>query len=399
LRVRQSPHREGGSSQSAGEILRLIRDGRASTRSEIARATGLARSTVAQRIDALLAHRLLVPAETSASTGGRPPTVLRFNPDAGVVLAAALGATRSRVAVTNLSAEVLVEEVDDRPIADGPDTFLPWLAERFDDLLARSGRSAPDVRAIGVGVPGPVEHATGTPVHPPIMPGWDGYPVAGWLDDRFGVPVLVDNDVNVIALGEHAQNWRDVDHIAVVKVATGIGLGLIVDRRIFRGAQGAAGDIGHIHVARGSDAVCSCGNTGCLEAVASGRAVAAALREAGIAADTSRDVVALVRGGNGEATRLVREAGREIGAVLAAVVNVVNPAVVVVTGDLTEAGDQVLAGVRETIYRRSTALATHSLRIVRGATGDRSGLVGASVLAIEHVLSPEAVDGATAVAV
>ena len=389
----------GSSSQGAGDILRLIREGRASTRGEIARATGLARSTVAQRVDALLAHRLLVSAETGTSTGGRPPTMLRFNPDAGVVLAAALGATRSRPAVTNLSAEVLIEEVEERSIADGPDVFLPWLAGRFDDVLARSGRTPEDVRAIGVGVPGPVEFATGTPVRPPIMPGWDGYPVAAWLEERFGVPVLIDNDVNVLALGEHAQNWRDVDHIAVVKVGTGIGLGLIVDRRIFRGAQGAAGDIGHIHVARGSDAICSCGNTGCLEAVASGRAVAAALREVGIDAESSRDVVALVRAGNGEATRLVREAGREIGAIVAAVVNLVNPAVVVVAGDLADAGEQLLAGVRETIYRRSTALATHSLRIVRGATGDRGGVVGASVLAIEHVLSPAAVDGATGVRV
>ena len=237
------------------------------------------------------------------------------------------------------------------------------------------------------------------PARPPIMPGWDGYPVAGWLAQRFGVPALVDNDVNVIALGEHSQQWPDVDHIAVVKVATGIGLGLVADRRIFRGAQGAAGDIGHIHVMRASDVVCSCGNTGCLEAVAGGRALAAALRESGAAAEDARDVVELVRAGNAEATRLVRDAGREIGAVLAAVVNIVNPAVVVVTGDLAEAGEHLLAGVRETIYRRSTALATHSLRIVRSATGDRGGVIGASVLAVEHVLSPEAIDNGATIAV
>lgn len=360
--------------------------------------TGLARSTVSQRVDSLLARRLIVPAKTSASTGGRPPTMLLFNADAGVVLAAALGAVDCRLAVTNLAAKVHAEAVYDRPIAAGPDAYLPWLAERFDDLLQQAGRAPDDVRAIGVGVPGPVEFATGTPVRPPIMPGWDGFPVAEWLAQRFGVPALVDNDVNVIALGEHSQQWPDVDHIAVVKVATGIGLGIVADGRIFRGAQGAAGDIGHIHVMHASEVVCACGNTGCLEAVAGGRALAARLRDLGTAAESARDVAALVAAGHADATRLVRDAGREIGSVLAAVVNIVNPSVVVVTGGLADAGEHLIAGVREGIYRRSTALATHSLSIVRSATGDHDGVIGASVLAIEHVLAPEAIDNGTAVA-
>ena len=376
----------------AGEILRLIRGGQATTRRDIADISGLARSTVSQRVDTLLASGLVVPAASSVSTGGRPPTVLTFNANAGLVLAAALGASHSRLAVTDLASNILAESAHDLPIASGPEEFLPWLADRFAELLAKAGRAPVELRAIGVGVPGPVEFATGTPVRPPIMPGWDGYPVATWLGKRFGVPALVDNDVNVIALGEYSQNWSDVDHIAVIKVGTGIGLGLVADRHVFRGALGAAGDIGHIHVMRASDVVCSCGNTGCLEAVAGGRALAARLREEGTPAETARDVVMLVAAGHPEATRHVRDAGREIGAVLAAVVNLVNPSVVVVTGDLADAGEHLLAGVRETIYRRSTALATHSLRIVRGANSERGGVVGASVLAIEHVLSPEAVD-------
>jgi len=377
----------------AGEILRLIRNRRASTRRDIAEASGLARSTVSQRVDMLLERGFIVPASSSVSTGGRPPTVLMFNANAGVVLAAALGVSHSRLAVTDLSSNVLADSAHDLPIAVGPEEFLPWLADRFDELLAQAGRAPAEVRAIGVGVPGPVEFATGTPVRPPIMPGWDGYPVGTWLGKRYGVPALVDNDVNVIALGEYSQNWADVDHIAVVKVGTGIGLGLVADRHIFRGALGAAGDIGHIHVMRASDAICSCGNTGCLEAVAGGHALAAQLRGSGTPAETARDVVALVAAGHPEATRLVRDAGREIGAVLAAVVNLVNPSVVVVTGDLAEAGEHLLAGVREAIYRRSTVLATHSLRIVRGAAGDHGGVIGASVLAIEHLLSAEVIDG------
>jgi predicted NBD/HSP70 family sugar kinase len=380
----------------AGEILRLIREGRASTRRDIADLSGLARSTVAQRVDSLLESGLIVPASSSVSTGGRPPTVLVFNAKAGVVLAAAVGASHSRLAVTDLASNVLAEASLELPVAVGPDEFLPSLGTCFDELLSDAQCSREQIRSIGVGVPGPVEFATGMPVRPPIMPGWDGYPLASWLENRFGVPALVDNDVNVIALGEYSQSWMEVDHMAVVKVSTGIGLGLVANRRIFRGALGAAGDIGHIHVMRASDVVCSCGNTGCLEAVAGGRALAARLRESGTPADSARDVVRLVAAGHPEATRLVRDAGREIGAVLAAVVNLFNPAVVVVTGDLAEAGEHLLAGVREAIYRRSTALATHSLRIVRGSAGDLGGVIGASVLAIEHVLSPEAVDGVLA---
>ena len=384
--------KNGVSTAGAGDILQLIRTGRASTRRDIAAASGLARSTVSQRVDLLLDRGFIVPAASSISTGGRPPTVLVFNADAGVVLAAALGASHSRLAVTDLSSNVLAESAHDLPIAVGPEEFLPWLVDRFDELLAQAGRAPGDVRAIGVGVPGPVEFATGTPVRPPIMPGWDGYPLGSWLGERYGVPALVDNDVNVIALGEYSQTWADIDHVAVVKVATGIGLGLVADGHIFRGALGAAGDIGHIHVMRTSDAVCTCGNTGCLEAVAGGRAIAAQLRENGTPAETARDVVALVAMGHPEASRLVREAGRDIGAVLAAVVNLVNPAVVVVTGDLAEAGEHLLAGVREAIYRRSTALATHSLRIVSGSADEHGGVVGASALAIEHILSPATID-------
>lgn len=387
--------RDVAATYGAGEILRLIREGRATTRSEISSVTGLARSTVSQRVDLLLERQLIVAARSKTSMGGRPPTVLLFNADAGIVLAAALGAVDCRLAITDLSSSFLAEAVYDRPIATGPDTYLPWLAERFEDLLAQAGRGPTDVRAIGIGVPGPVEFATGTPVRPPIMPGWDGFPVADWLRDHFGVPALVDNDVNLIALGEQSKQWAHVDHVAVVKVATGIGLGIVANGGIFRGAQGAAGDIGHIQVMHESDVVCACGNRGCLEAVAGGRALAARLREIGIPAENARDVGALVSAGHAEATLLVRDAGREIGAVLAAVVNIINPAVVVVTGGLADAGEHLVAGVREGIYRRSTALATHSLKIVRSEASDQNGVLGASVLAIEHVLSPESIDHGT----
>jgi predicted NBD/HSP70 family sugar kinase len=378
-------------SPGAGALLRLIRDGQASTRAELVALTGLARSTVAQRMDALLSQRLVVPAGGSVSTGGRPPQMFAFNPDAGVVLSADLGATHSRLAVTDLGGEVLVEGAEEIAIAEGPEAVLAWLERTFDDLLSGVGRTHSDVRGIGVGVPGPVEFATGTPVAPPIMPGWDGYRVSDRLADYFGAPTLVDNDVNIMALGEHWKAWRAYDHLLFVKVATGIGCGIITDGRIHRGAQGAAGDIGHIHVP-GNEEICRCGNRGCLEAVAGGGAMASALRAQGIEADNSRDVVRHVRDGRPEAMQLVRQAGRELGEVLAASVNFFNPGVIVIGGDIAHADEHLLAGVREVVYQRAVPLGTRSLRIVRSALDDRAGVIGAAVMVIEHVLAPDVVD-------
>ena len=379
------------SSPGAGALLRLIRDGQASTRAELVTLTGLARSTVAQRMEALLAQQLVVPAGGSVSTGGRPPQMFAFNREAGVVLAADLGATHSRLAVTDLGGDVLTEGAEDIAIAEGPEAVLGWLETKLDALLEEVGRSHADVRGVGVGVPGPVEFATGTPVAPPIMPGWDGYRVADRLADHFGAPTLVDNDVNIMALGEHWKAWRAYDHLLYVKVGTGIGCGIITDGRIHRGAQGAAGDIGHIHVP-GNEEICRCGNRGCLEAVAGGGAMAARLRAEGIAAENSRDVVRHVRDGRPEAMQLVRQAGRELGEVLAASVNFFNPGVIVIGGDIAHADEHLLAGVREVVYQRAVPLGTRSLRIVRSALDDRAGVIGAAVMVIEHVLAPEAID-------
>src|SRR5215216_5961285 len=383
-------------SPGAGALLRLIRDGQASTRAELVALTGLARSTVAQRMDALLSQRLVVPAGGSVSTGGRPPQMFAFNRDAGVVLSADLGATHSRLAVTDLGGEVLVEGAEEIAIAEGPEAVLVWLERTFDDLLSGVGRTHSDVRGIGVGVPGPVEFATGTPVAPPIMPGWDGYPVAGRLAARYGAPALVDNDVNTMALGEHWAHWRATDHLLLVKVGTGIGCGIVAGGSIHRGAQGAAGDLGHVRITDDASVVCRCGNIGCLEAVAGGGAMAAKLRAMGLDAVDGRSVVALVRAGRPEAVGVVREAGRVLGAVLATSVNLFNPGVIVIGGDLSHAEEHLLAGVREIVYQRSLPLATRSLRIVRSRLDERAGVVGASVMVIEHVLSPDAVDSALA---
>jgi predicted NBD/HSP70 family sugar kinase len=379
-----------------GAILQLIRSGQATTRADLAALTGLARSTVAQRVDALIAHRLLVARGDSQSTGGRPPTTLTFNHGAGVVLSGDLGATHSRVGVTDLGGQVLAQTTRDIAIAEGPDTVLGWLESAFDGLLAEIGRGAADVRGVGVGLPGPVAFATGQPVNPPIMPGWDRYPLGDRLSRRYGVPALVDNDVNIMAVGEHWSNWRDEAFLLFVKIGTGIGSGIVAGGHVHRGADGAAGDIGHIHVPDHDDIVCRCGNRGCLEAFAGGGAMATRLRELGLVTHTSRDVVDRVRAGRPEAVQLIREAGRTIGGVLATCVNMLNPAVIVIGGDVARADEPLMAGIREVVYRRSLPLATGGLRIVRSQLDDGAGVVGAAVMVLEEVLAPAAVDAALA---
>jgi predicted NBD/HSP70 family sugar kinase len=379
---------------TAGAILQLVRNGRAATRAEVARVTGLSRSTVSLRVDALLAAGYLVERGDRPSTGGRPPTRLVFDGGFGVVLAADLGATHGRLAVTDLAAQPLAEEPIELPIAEGPDVVLPYVQDRFKELLDEVGKTPTDVRGIGIGVPGPVEFAAGRASSPPIMPGWDGVSIPDRMAERFpGVPVLVDNDVNIMALGDYWTYFRaDLDDLLYVKVATGIGCGVIAGGRVHRGAQGTAGDLGHVRPSEAADVVCHCGNQGCVEAVASGSALARELSDLGFPATGSRDVVALVRAGQPEAVRLVRRAGRQLGEVLAAAVNLFNPSVIVIGGDLAHAHEQLLAGVREVVYQRSTALATRHLQIVRSRLDDRAGVVGAAVTVIEDFLSPEAVD-------
>jgi predicted NBD/HSP70 family sugar kinase len=382
-----------GGPLSAGHILQMIRETETS-RAEIARATGLARSTVSQRVEALLRLGLVVEEGDARSTGGRPATRLRLNKTGGVVLAADLGANHDRLSISDLAGNVLAEKTAQRPIAEGPAIMLGWVREQFLALLDRLGLAPRDVIGIGIGVPGPVEFAAGRAVQPPIMPGWHSVSIAEHFAEALpGVEVLVDNDVNIMAVGEYRTYWRRlVSDMIYVKVATGIGAGIIAGGQLQRGAQGAAGDIGHIRASEHLDMICPCGNAGCIEAVASGSALARRLRELGHDTTTSRDVVGLVDSGNPDAVRLVREAGRLLGEVLAHAVNLLNPSVLVIGGDLAKAQQHLFAGIREAIYRRSSVLATGHLEIVRTRLGDRSGVIGAAALVLDRRLSPDAVD-------
>jgi predicted NBD/HSP70 family sugar kinase len=372
-------------------LLRLIRQHPQTTRADLARLTGLSRPAISQRVDTLIDAGLVLEAADLPSTGGRPPSSLVFNADYGVILVADLGATHARLAATNLTGHVLVEVALDMDITRGPEAVLEDVAERFAELLLELDPRG-EVRAIGIGVPGPVEFATGRPVSPPLMPGWDGYSVPEHLQRHFDVPVLVDNDVNIMAVGEHRSNWQDQDDFLLVKIGTGIGCGVITGGTIYRGAQGAAGDIGHIRVAGYDHITCVCGNTGCLEAVASGRALAKAARDLGLDAQHGRDVVALARARQTDVVRLVRDSGRVLGGVLAGLVNIFNPSAIVIGGDLADVHEELLAGVREVVYKRATPLATRNLAIAPSALGDRDGIAGAAVLAIDHLLSPAVVN-------
>lgn len=369
-------------------MFQLLRDGRPRTRADLAAVTGQARSTVAARIDLLMAAGLIAPAGEATSTGGRPPATFAFAPSARVVLGVDLGATHARLAVTDLASTILAQRELPLLITDGPDLVLDRVAETGVELLREAGRSPGELAGVGVGLPGPVEHATGKPNNPPIMPGWDNADVPAILGARFHAPVLVDNDVNIMALGEHRTAWPGVADLLFVKVATGIGAGIIADGALRRGAQGSAGDIGHVAVPGVTDVVCRCGNIGCLEAIASGLAVANKLE----GATTPADVVAMVRSGDIAASQAVRQAGREIGAVLATSVSLLNPSMIVIGGILADAGEHIVAGIREVVYQRSLPLATQHLRIVTARTGTQAGVLGASAMAVDQVLSADAVD-------
>ncbi|TLM87148.1 ROK family transcriptional regulator [Pseudarthrobacter sp. NamE5] len=381
-----------GAQGRAGDIFQILRDGRARTRAELAGTTGLARSTVAARIDALIASGLVGPAGEASSSGGRPPSRFAFKPAARVVLAVDVGATHVAVAVTDLGGSILAERRLAQQVADGPEKVLGLVTGQAAKLLAVASRDVADLAGVGIGLPGPVEHGTGRPVKPPIMPGWDGFDVVRFVQRSLPVPVLVDNDVNIMALGERTVHWPDEDNLLFVKVATGIGAGIISSGELQRGANGTAGDLGHVRVPRGDDVLCRCGNRGCLEALASGPAIAAALGQEGLEVAQGADVLDLVAHGNPHAIQALRQAGRDLGDVLATVVNLLNPSVIVIGGSIGDSGEHLVAGVREVVYRRSLPLATSQLRIGSSRAGDRAAIFGASQLVTRHVLSPAAIE-------
>ncbi|WP_417367870.1 ROK family protein [Glutamicibacter arilaitensis] len=376
----------------AGDVLQLFMDGAAHSRTDLAALTGMARSTLQERLDVLISLGLIGTITDGASTGGRPPQRLALLPDARLVLAIDLGASHLRVALTDLSPTLVAQSQIPISFADGPVAILESALVLADELLASQQRTREDVIAIGMGVPGPVNFETGRPANPPIMPGWDGFDIPAWFQQHMDALVVVDNDVNLMAIGEKDQLETGSEDFIFVKLATGIGSGIISGGLLQRGAQGTAGDIGHVRIRRGDGIFCHCGNEGCLEAVAAGPKIATALREQGIEAHSNTDVVALVNSGNIQAIHAVRQAGRDLGEVLAASVSLLNPSLIVVGGRISAAGEHLLAGIREVVYQRGAPLSTQHLQIRTSRSWEVGALRGASMIAINQALSPAAIE-------
>lgn len=373
-------------SGSPSHLLRLVSTGQASSRSDLVRLVKLAPSTVSARVEHLLSHGYLHESGSGRSQGGRRPRLLEIRKDGGMLLAADFGSRHARVAAIDVAGRVHVVHEYAWDLAEGPEHTVDWLVERCQDLLASPAMGGVPARGLGIGLPGPVDHHRGQVVLPSRMPGWHSASIRGALSDRLGLPVVVENDANLMAVGEHLTARADVGHLLMVKMGTGIGCGVIAAGHLHHGAMGAAGDISHVQVPSAADIPCACGNTGCLETVASGAAITRGLEEQGLQVDRPADIVRLVESGNVAATTLVREAGRNLGEVLATVVNFFNPGLLVLGGALGVT-QPLLAAVRGAIYERCLPLATESLEIDTATTGPNAGVIGAGLMVLEQILS------------
>jgi predicted NBD/HSP70 family sugar kinase len=374
-------------------VARLVASGAAVSKADLVPAAGLARTTVSSAVDELLTHGVLKLNGTRPTAGrGRPADRLALSPRGGHVLLADVGATGTHLAVVDLSQRMLARTSLDMDVRDGPDAVLTRVETELATLRAHAPERAP-VRAVVIGLPGPVDGRLGIPVRPPIMPGWHAYPVTARLQEIFGCPAVLENDVNLRALGEARALPADQAPLLFVKVGTGIGGGFVgADGVLHHGADGAAGDIGHVPVRGAPDEPCVCGNVGCIEAVASAGAIARRLTAAGSRTVTIDDVGVLVARGDATALGLVREAAGLIGELVATLVHFYNPARVTIGGALTAASDELLAGVRGVVYQRALPLATRNLVLTNSVLGAYAGLAGACVLGIERVLSAESIE-------
>ncbi|MEV0970233.1 ROK family transcriptional regulator [Microtetraspora glauca] len=378
-------------------LLRLLREGGRS-RAELGDVVDLSRSKLNVELDRLIELGLAEPDGLAESRGGRRSGKVRLSRQtrfAGIDI----GATSVDVAVTDGELEVLGHLSEPCDIREGPAVVLDQAIALLGKL--REQGLFTQLHGAGIGVPGPVSFPEGVPVVPPIMPGWDRYPVREAVSEELGCPAMVDNDVNIMALGElHAGLARQVGDFLLVKIGTGVGCGIVVDGKIYRGVSGSAGDIGHIRV-DDDGPICACGNSGCLEAYFGGAALARqatavarsggspylAERLAAAGALTAEDVAAAAAQGDAAAIQIIRDGGRRVGQVLASLVSFFNPGLVIIAGGVARLGHVLLAEIRSVVYRRSLPLATGNLPIVLSELGDAAGIVGATRLISDHVYS------------
>ncbi len=388
--------REFGPASGAPLLVSLVAAGYRS-RADLMKESGLARTTVSLHLGSLFGKGVLLEgSERLPSAGGRPAKMLEINPGFAVVLAADVGESRARLAILTLRSEILARSTIEVALHDDPASTLRAVTDMFAVLLEAAGRTGDPVLGIGLSLPAPIDYAGGRVVGPSIMPTWDGFDIPGWFRNNSVVPVVVENDVNLLTLFEHRQHWQAVSHLLFVKAGRGIGSGIIADGHLYRGAQGAAGDIGHIQKDPLRGPVCRCGKIGCLEAVAAGWALIRDLASGATRPASVRDIVALARGHDTEAADRVRAAGVAIGETAAGVVSVLNPSVIVVGGSLAGAGEILLSGIRDMIHRRSLPLATRELTIALSSGNPDAGVKGAAQLVIERQLGRSRIDATLA---
>ncbi len=370
------------------------------SRADLARQLGLSRAAITSIVNNLLEDALVRETTDGPVTGGRRPKLLGINPQGGYVVGVDVGATHLGLLLTDLAAQVLQEIEIPFDVRRGPETCLAEADELLHKLLAKTGLALDDISAIGVGVPGPVVEDAGAVIAPPIMPGWDHFPIRDHLAALWKCPVTLNNDAELGVLGEWAYGaGRGERHLLYIKVGYGVGAGLLIDGEIYRGATGSAGEIGHITI-QDQGPKCTCGNCGCLEAVAGGRAIAERAKHATqngsrrtqlslinpIDQLTAVNVASAAQMGDLVAQEIIAEAGEYLGIAIANLINIVNPGMIVIGGGVARMGDLFLEPIRRSARDRSLQAAMQNLRITAATLGRRSTSMGAVVQALTIAL-------------
>ncbi|NUW10445.1 ROK family transcriptional regulator [Streptomyces sp. CAI-21] len=373
-------------------VVRAVRLSGALTQAEIARTTGLSAATVSNIVRELKESGTVEVTPTSA--GGRRARSVSLSGDAGIVIGVDFGHTHLRVAVGNLAHQILAEEAEPLDVDASAEQGFDRAELLVGRLLDATGVDRAKVAGVGLGVPGPIDVASGMLGSTSILPGWSGTQPALALGERIGVPVAVDNDANLGALGELVWgSGRGVRDLAYIKVAGGVGAGLVIDGQIYRGPGGTAGEIGHITLDE-SGPVCRCGNRGCLETFTAARYVLPLLEPTHGTGLTMEKVVALAKEGDPGCRRVVADVGRYIGSGVASLCNLLNPSRVVLGGDLAEAGELVLGPIRTSVGRYAIPSAARQLELVPGSLGGRAEVLGALALALREMGDSTLLDGA-----
>ena len=374
-------------------ILNCVRVSGPITRVAVAHQTGLSRTTVSSIVDELLADNLLVEGQTveAAPTGGRRATLLHFNADAGYVIGVDLGRSHLTLLLTNLAGQIIARRSGGFDAALGPETCLQQVIASLMDFTAEQHIGWHQIIGVGLGIPGPLDAASRMLVRPPRMPGWDHFDIRTVMERACKTPIYLDNDANMGACGESEYGAaRNVENMAYVKVATGIGCGLIMNGDIYRGSGGSAGEIGHVTV-DDNGPLCDCGNRGCLEAVAGGAALtqdaARGMGQSAEALDVA-DVVRAALAGDPAARGAIERAGYHIGIALAGLVNIFNPSLILLDGSVARSGELLLAPIRQAIVRRSLAASSSAIRIELALLGDNAIGLGAVATVIEAAFGP-----------